>query len=103
MRLTSCDAARPCLQLGLPEGARESCPRKAKGPEAEEEASSSSRTAHPEACCLLTSLQYQVNSKKGSAAHKHKAEEILHLHQTNKKQKWHIMQKLLDQGVFCCS
>ena len=55
---------------------------------------------HPESCRLLTSLKYQCSSKKASAAHRQRAEEILQQYaQSSKQEKWNIMERLLEHGV----
>ena len=60
----------------------------------------SSTRAHPESCRLLTSLKYQCTSKKASAAHRERAEEILRQYaQSTKQEKWNIMERLLEHGL----
>ena len=60
----------------------------------------SSTRVHPESCRLLTSLKYQCTSKKASAAHRERAEEILQQYaQSTKQEKWNIMERLLEHGV----
>ena len=60
-----------------------------------------STRVHPDTSRLLTSLKYQCTSKKASAAHRERAEEILqrYAQSTSKQEKWNIMARLLEHGL----
>lgn len=74
----------------------EACPA---DPPQEPASESSPVEGHPDTARLLTSLKYQLQSKKSTEAHREAAEKILNEYKVaNRKRKWEIMNQLATTG-----
>lgn len=74
----------------------EACPAEAP---AEPASASTPEEGHPDTARLLTSLKYQLQSKKSTDAHREAAEKILNEYKVaTRKRKWQIMNQLATTG-----